>query len=363
MQRFRNSVLFYPNIALKDPKLVKEALLLYDNFYRIVPRGITPDDNPEIKSLIDEYNLIKTIDPKRYNKDASKKFQTKVKRWSEISAGFSPEIIGNTTRLHRDKVYHELQNLLIEENILEIDGDWFKGNDPLIANYMIFLSNEISNQNDLALLTNSVPSWTTQEYINYDGNFGECHLTNGQYSTDTQQSLIGLYLKDYIPENIGEISISSILEFRDDNRIERRNFMNNFSKLSQGLSEIRDPVVFFDEIETLHQSMEDSLEDYRDSCRQLGPKHFIGIKAVTAPVFMEIAQSLFAIEPSILNGLMLIGIMAGGVWSLHSYIHDSDCIRKNNPYSYLDILQNYSFENMSQLNTVLAANINEFVND
>jgi hypothetical protein len=58
-----SSVLLYPNIELKDPTLVKEALLLYDNLYRIVPSDYEPIDHPEIQQCNEDFEIVASISP------------------------------------------------------------------------------------------------------------------------------------------------------------------------------------------------------------------------------------------------------------------------------------------------------------
>ena len=357
-----SSVLLYPNIELKDPILVKEALLLYDNLYRIVPSDYKPNDHPEIQQSNVDFEIVAPIHPEEYAEGTYQKFQTKVKKWSPIAAGFSPAKIARSDKLHEGKVYYELRKYFLDEGLLIKDGRWLRGNNALISNYMIYLSNEIAAQNNLRLLTNTSPAWTTQEFINYDGNYNR---TSGElsHSNSSNRYLIGMYLTDFIPRNLRKISFSEIMAFRDDYQQERQNFLREQSLFIDELPKIKDPLVFRDRITSLQSRLQVSLKDYKDSCRKLGPKHFFGAKVVTIPLVAPVATYALSLDPSLAILLSSIGISFGGLWSLHSYYDERDELQKKNPYSYLDLLQKYSFKTINEVNSQLSTETMEFMLD
>jgi len=360
MDELPSSVLFYPKIDLQDKTLVKEALLLYDNLYRIVPNDVVPNDNPEIKSFIDQYDLIKPIDPKPYTKETMEQFKTKLDEWT--AAGFHFEKDEKTSFLHSGKVYDKLRNYLLKEKLLSEDGCWLRGNEILISNYMIFLSNEISHQNKLALLTNFSPAFTIQEYVNYNGNFDD--FPGIDFSGNkNNQALLSMCLIDYIPNNIEEISFSSLVEFRDEYRHERKNFLSQISSFPKELSHIREQSVFKDRLESLQDSLEDSLTDYKNSCSQIRAKYYWGAKFLTFPILIPIAEKFLSTDLGIIKGLAALGIFFGGLWTFYSYENDLECLQKTNPYSYLDLLESYSFEDIDNMNWLLKNEMKEFVCD
>ena len=358
-----SSVLLYPNIELKDPILVKEALLLYDNLYRIVPSDYKPKDHPEIQQCNVDSEIVASIYPEDYVERTYQKFQTKVKKWAPIAAGFSPEKIAKSDRLHEGKVYDELREYFVNEGLLIKDGRWLRGNNALISNYMIFLSSEIAAQNRLGLLTNLSPAWTTQEFINYDGNYNQTLHGDEYHQESSNRSLVGVYLTDFIPKNLDTIPFSEIMAFRDEYQQERFNFLGAQSRFIEELQKIKDPLVFKDRVLSLQAQMKNSLEDYRDSCKKMGPKHFFGAKVVTVPFITPIAAYVLSHNPGLTAALSAIGITFGGLWSLHSYQDDLDTLQKTNSYSYLDLLQKYSFKTIKGVNSQLSTETMEFMLD
>jgi len=356
-----NSVLFYPHMELHDVNLVKESLLLYDNFFRIIPNDIIPNDHPEVKEFIEEYDLVKPIDPGRYTESTMEKFQNKLEEWN--AAGLSYDESEKPSFLHEKKMYHKLRDSLVKEHKLLQDGCWLKGDAGFIANYMIFLSKEISRKNKLALLTNDSPAFTVQDYFNYNGNYGDNPWVELNEGRSNDRAIISMVIADYIPNNIEKISFSSIVEFRDEFKQERNNFLEKFSDFSKKLSDIQEPSVFNDQIGSFKQSLEYSLTDYKNSCAKLGPKHFFGAKIVTIPMFLPVANLFLSLSPEIIKELAVCGVFFGGLWALYSYNDDLETLRKGNPYSYLDLMQKYSFNPIEEINDELHAQINEFVCD
>jgi hypothetical protein len=363
MVELPSSVLFYPNIELHDITLVKESLLLYDNFYRIVPNGITPEDDPEIKRFVDEYDLIKPIDPNPYSEKTMEHFETKLEEWTADGLHFEDD--EKSSFLHSGKVYDKLRKYLLKEKMLIEDGEWLRGSDSLISNYMIFLSNEISYQNKLALLTNYSPAFTAQEYMNYNGNLDEANGPgiDSLQNQNNNKGLLNMCLVDYIPDNIEEISFSDLVEFREVYRHERKNFLKQISAFPQELSKIRDPSVFNDRLVSLQDSLEDSLRNYKNSCSQIKSKYYWGTKVVTIPAFLPVVELFLSSEPVIIKSLAAVGIFFGAFWTLSSYENDLECLQKTNPYSYLDLLESFENSSSNYVNSLLKEEMKEFVCD
>ncbi len=358
-----SSVLLYPNIELKDPVLVKEALLLYDNLYRIVPSDYTPKDHPEIEQCNRDSEIIASIYPEEYTEDAFHKFQSKVKKWSSNAAGFSSTEIDLSNKLHKGKVYDELRKYFINEGLLIEEGCWLRGNNALISEYMIYLSTEIAAQNQLGLLTNIRPAWITQEFINYDGNYDEIPYDQIRHTTFSDTSLIGLYLTDFIPKNIAQIPISEIMAFRDEYEKERENFLYEQSHFLDELQLIKDPLILNDRIRSLQVQLQIALKEYRDAYKKIGSKQFFGAKIVTIPLAVPVAAYLTSNNPGLTLALSSIGITFGGLWTLNSYLDKQDQLQKKNPYSYLDLLHKYSFQSIDGVKSQLSSDMKEFILD
>jgi hypothetical protein len=351
-----HGVLLYPHIDLKDPLLIKESLLFYDNIYRIVPSSHPPKDADLIREFIEEYGIIRNIDPKPFSENASNSFQEKIEHYSR-AAGFKYGVDGpDYDRLHKDKVYDKLRQTFISRKLLEYDGTWLKGNSALITQYMMYLALEISQRNELSLTTTSIPAWTSSEYLNYDGVYAD----TGSYHTHKQ---IGFYLKDYLPDNLGEIDFKSIVEFRDEHREERKNFLKSYKKYHESLSSIASNKVRVDAILDNQENLSRSISDFKSACHHTWASSFYGFKVVTIPIATEIASKFVTLNPTTEIQLLGGGIALGLVWTLYSANLDYHEIKKKNPNSYLVTLKKHSFESSSDLNQCLRSNVLEYWED
>ena len=397
MSNYSESVLLYPNISLDNPVLIKEALLLYDNIYRICPWKESPHDNKEIRNFMNKHdnNIVSSIDPYKYANDLVKKFDN----LGDFLSKFSSNNDDLSDRIHVDKFNHEFLFDLRKRGLLKkSDNSWDYGYHEVIHQYMALLSNEIASRNNLGLLTNDISSWSIQECLNNYNNFKN-HQKMGfngpipiikQYfkkirnnSTDARNSqkmncsnphsIIGLYLKDYIPDNINEISFQEIIEFRDDFKKERRNFLNTQKEAINTLQNIEEPCVFENELNNLQSKLDDSFESYQNAVQTLGPNNFFGLKVVTCPVIVNLTGFICNLDEPLTRTLGAIGASFGIMWSLYSYYDDRDKLRKSNPYSYLDILKSTDFnrryqdsdqlETIRQINTKLSKAVNHVMPD
>lgn len=357
-----NGALLYPNIHLKNPTAIKESLLFYDNLYRIVPEGITPKDDKEIENFNDDYNLINEIRPEKYVENTYKKFNKNLKNWSLTASGISFNI---DSKLHKDKVYDKLRQKFIDEGLLDYDGTWFRGNASFIGNYMVYLAMEISKRNDLSLVTNDVPAWVSEEFMNYNGNYysEESKLVGIYGNLEVTHRLLGLYVIDYIPSNINEITFDSIVEFRDEYKTERKNFFDKYLEFQNKVSSISSKEVYFKTIENQLDYLHDALDEYKKSCSYFKADGFFGSKIVTFPAIVDIAEGFGLIEQSLKSSLMASGLIIGGLWDLISARQRISDIRKNNPYSYLVSLEKYDFNSIKRSNSLLSCEFKEFIED
>ncbi|HEC75935.1 MAG TPA: hypothetical protein ENI33_01595 [Thermoplasmatales archaeon] len=352
------AALIYPNINLTNSKIVKESLLLYDNLYRIVPEDVIPQDNPDIEDFNREYGLIKEISPTPYTRDVYEKFSENLDRWTQNAYGIShlPE-----SRLHKTKVYDELMKIIIREKILEFDGEWLRGNESFIGSYMLYLATEISTRNSLNLVTDEPSVWVCQEYMNYDG-----RLLNVETADDNvfnTHSMLGVYLYEYIPSNIDNITFDNIIEFRDKYRVERENFLKQYMKFYNELSKISSPIVLRDALESYLKEMKSGIEEYKNACRYFGAQRFVGLRLVSIPIISQISNLFLNLNPHMKQMLATLGLALSILWELTSYKQEVKRIRKNNPFSYLVLLKNLGFSNHQRIRNNIYNDMKELIYD
>jgi len=260
------------------------------------------------------------------------------------------------TRLHKDKVYSILREKILDEVVLDFDGTWFTGDDSLIGNYMMYLAIEISNRNDLSLVTDYKPAWTCQEFMNYDGNYMD-NLGNGTHS------LLAVYLYDYIPSNINKISFDSIVEFRDRYKIERKNFLHKYLEFQDEITSISSETIVDDKIQDQLEILNQGVIDFKKSCSYFKADGFFGLNVLTFPALLEVADYFITVDPKMKSSLMTMGLGFGFLWGLMSTRKNIGEIKKTNPYSYLVSLDKYNFKNIDTVNSKLCYDIHQFIED
>ncbi len=367
-----NGALFYPNIHLKNPEVVKESLLFYDNLYRIVPDEVSPEDDKEIEIFNYEYGLIKEISPKEYVEETYNQFKKNLKSWSKTASGISfdsgsrvhqnlkswSKTASGNSRMHKDKVYEDLRRKIVDEIIVDYDGTWFSGNDSFIGNYMVYLALEVSKRNNLCLVTDYDSAWTSQEFMNYNGNY-----STDSCPFDEPSRLLGMYIYDYVPSNISKTTFDDIVEFRERYRTERKNFINKYSEFQTELSSITSKEVFSAKIEDQVKSLRQGINDYKESCSYFKAEGFFGLSVVTIPALLDVADTLVSIDPKMKSSLMISGLAFGILWGLTSAKQNIKELQKTNPYSYLVILDKYNFEKVTNFNSDLFDDNHQFIED
>lgn len=350
-----DSTLIYPNIHFKDSKSVKEALLLYENLYRIVPEDVKPEDCEEIRKLIQNYDVIKDITPSKYIEDTYEKFKNNLDRWKKAEGMCFSGKEEKYEKLHKGKVYDKLRKIIVDDGILEFDGTWFGGDDSFIGSYMTYLALEISRKNSLSLVTYEPAAWTCEEYLNYDGKFA----TVGEEKT---HALISIYLADYIPSNINKIAFDDLIKFRDRYREERRKILKEFLKFQNEIESRTDKIVIDDKIKDQMKSLNEKVKNFKEACSFLKADKFMGLKIFTMPVAIQQAEPF--IENPVLKGLLIpFGITLGTLWSIYSSHKSIESFKKSNSYSYLVLMEKYKFKEISRLQYGLSSNIHEFLED
>jgi len=355
-----DGALIYPYLNLTESAPIKELLFLYDNLYRIVPKDAIPEDDPEIKSFNNEYGIIKNISPDRYLETVYENFKQKIDDGSWLAAGLDYDIEdASYSRLHKGKVYDELRKIIEREGFLTDKEEWYIGPSSFIGSYMTYLSLEISNRNNLYLETYRPSAWICQEFLNCDGKLNTIETEADEIS----HGLVNIYLKDFIPYNIDQISFDSIVEFRDEYREERRNFVKKIAEFHNELSEITDETVFDDTLKDQLQNLRDGIKNYREATSFFWYQRLAGLRVVAVPMIKPVAEQFISLDKGISKILTGLGLVATAYWQLVSFKKGKKQIRKSNPYSYLSFFDEFPFDEIPYINQSMISSTNEFIYD
>ena len=141
----QKNVLYYPHIGLRNASLTKALALLYDHVYRIVPENVIPDDNEQLKPLLEEGSVGKMIDPAPYSQSASDEFLGKLEEWDATALEGDPDGEQELSRLHIEKTDQRVRQLF-EESGFQSDNNWMSIPTEIASNYMLYLVTVIAKK-------------------------------------------------------------------------------------------------------------------------------------------------------------------------------------------------------------------------
>ena len=357
-----NYALYYPSIEFQNYVWLWSASLLWDKIYRIVPKNYEPDDPENVGILSEEGDIGIPIYPDKYVKKIAEEFIYKIDSGEWKAAALEFDIDEVYERIHHDKVDVELRNMIIAKGKAESRGEWLYVPSEFEALYMTYLAEQISRRNNLQLLSDSSAAWTGATFFKYDG-----ELSDFPYEDQTQQ-LATLVIRDFIPNNILEITPESIIKFREKYRDERQRFLNTMRAAAKEISESDDENIFRDRIEDLKKDIESALSDYRKSLQALNVTAWTGIKSLTFPVVTKVATAISG-APLDTTTLMIISALGVGIGLVSGFIDWKEkrkMLNKDSDYSYLMHLQrNWKQSSMysHDYNYMLCRKMEEFIND
>ncbi|MCD6440809.1 MAG: hypothetical protein J7L86_03350 [Candidatus Marinimicrobia bacterium] len=357
-----NYALYYPTIEFRDYSWLWSASLLWDKIYRIVPKDYTPEDPENVRILAEAGDIGVPIHPDNYAKKIAKKFIEKIYSGEWEAAALEFDIDEAYQRIHHDKVDVELRNMIIAKGQTKSHGDWLYVPTEFEALYMTYLAERISCKNNLQLLSDSSAAWTGSTFFKYDG-----EVQDFPYEDQTQQ-LATLVIRDFIPNNILEITPESIIKFREKYRDERQRFIQAIRRAAKAISDSDDENIYRDRIEDLKKDIESALSDYRGSMQALNVAGWTGIKSLSFPVVTKVATAISGgtLDTTTLMVISALGVGVGLVSGLTTWKEKRRQLNKDSDYSYLIHLQrNWKHSAMynNDYNYMLCREMEEFIND
>ncbi len=357
-----NHALYYPSIEFHDYHWLWSAALLWDRIYRIVPEGYEPDEPENIRVLVEGGEIGIPLRPGPYAKDAAEELFDKVGPGGWGAAALVFDMDQAYAKLHQDKVDVQLREMMIAKGKATAHGDWLHVPTEFEALYMTFLAEQISQRNNLQLLSDSVAAWSASTYFKYDGQVVEYPFD------DNTHQLAVLVIRDFLPENILDLNPRDIVKFREKYRDERQRFISAIQGAARDLSACEDETVYEDRIRDLKRSIEEALSDYKKSMSDLKIVGWAGLKSVTFPVLTKVASAMVGkdLAPEILTIVSGLGIGLGLVSGFSDFREKSRRLEKDCDYSYLlHLKRNWKECAMygKDYNYLLCRTMEEFIND
>lgn len=336
----KNSILYYPTITIPPGSWLRQALLYWDDVASIVPRRWDEKElipySPEIEYLIDQGEF-RPIRPANL---IQSRFENVMDLWDEFKSLFNSESFQKllppkgkrvcNSRVHEDKISHNLVHFLIEEQAAENDysSEWilFEENTALL--YMSLLAKYLA-----AVDGNYTISGTDR--IEYES------LIFKPDQSDLSIPCVNARFMEMLPIPENNIPFSDIISFkrkRKDEllkfRIEVREFQNEISEVVEQ-NELNEVLIKYKErIEIELKSLTRVLSDAKIETFAGTFKTLVNLKSPALWATIGVASghldkiSEVPIEWAI-SGAGLLGAIEIGSYLVnrrslkHSSIHDS----------------------------------------
>jgi hypothetical protein len=332
-----NDALFYPQIGLNNPTLVKSMALLYDNVYRICPNEVIPDDHPDLAPLLEEGSIGRIVDPSNYAEEASTKFIEKLDIWDAAALAVD-DADQNMSRLHIEKTDKVVRDLFKEVGFME-DNNWLYVPTEFASNFMLYMASDIAKKNNFCLSTNSMAAWTASNYFATDGLLNDFLQPPGfdnEY-LDDPFAIFSLLISKLTPVNISEIPAESILVFRERRRDEINYFRKCVFDLKKIIEDTIDDDVSIDRIENAAKELARAQKIYQDSADVIKAKKWFGSTMMGIPAPIGLCK-LMSIPTATTIGIAATGIALGGLYSMASSREEVKKLNKDNPAAFLTVL-------------------------
>lgn len=339
------NALYYPHIALKNPQLIKAMALYYDNIYRIVPSGIVPNDPIELRPLLEDGCIGRSINPIMYVSETSHQFMQKKEEWHAAALSHNDDDEKTIVRLHTEKTDEHVRNLFGEAGFEE-QNNWLDLPQNLASNYMLYLANEIASKNNLSLITGDWGAWTGTTYFSLNGRVDEYVRTINKDDDDFDDScfgLFGLLVNDLSPVNISSIPAKDIVEFRRRRRDEIKQFRHCVKALRDELMSVEDHGIRVDVIKHKAEDLARAQKDYQESADIINVKKWFGTSFMGFPAPLSLSQ-IFSLPATSTIALAATGLALGSIFNIYNTKEEIKSLNKKNPASFL-IELNKSFKN------------------
>ena len=330
--------LYYPYIHFQDENWLKSAALYYDGLSRIVPERFNPNDSHVVKILNDEIGFIKNIPPgwaaaaivhdfldfaRRELTDSQrrKRIIQRIGRTLPSNSGFIVHVDKMAMALREELPKLGLAKFLGRQDIR--NGGWYEFEPVTGALYMTYLANNIAESRGLPIVTDS-PIY--QPFIRV------AQSDNSQRRIDAGHALASIVIKTAVPQQIEDISIKKVIQFRNKHNDERHQFYEGIRNLVKDFPRIDDSNSLQDCLNHHQKSIDNALKNLKLSFKSVGISCTTGLLGLSIPSWASKFASL--------NENFSIQIIAGGAVcvAISTIIKEGinyNKSRRESPWSYI----------------------------
>jgi len=333
--------LYFPYIHFQNEDWLKYCLLYWDGIKRIVPPGYTPQDSPEVKTLVAE-GIVENINPQDgetpYAKGAADEFLPTLEELlthrSHLGrgAGYATAVAQNAPAalVHVQKMDQRVIEKLEQSNIARQHGGWLSMNSAMAGYYMLCLAAHIGEKQQAPLLSDSFEMETGGTYFQHSRI--PASLQNARSNAVSFQ-LARMVLPIPRPKSLAGVSMKKILKFRQRRQAERMRFRQAIEKTSKDAAGLKDRTAIEDFLHQQQQLMKDALEDQRETMRDLKAGVAHSLFSISVPSAITAVVQNF--NPIMMALGTTLGLAFSAVsWAIKARADQRKAIRQSD-YHYL----------------------------
>ena len=336
------SILYYPTIEFQqeDYKWLVRASLFWDNIYRIVPGGYTPQDDEFIRTLSGGGEIGKRIYTDGCYEEIGRAasvflddFRNVILSYNKINPDWKKDT-KCISRLNYSKTTYLLCDELENANLVaRSDSQWLYVPKFISDMYMTYLAKAIASKQGLDLSTQNSDAWMAASRITIDDDLQDTKQRLGRYMC------FPIYIKDILPLDTN-IDPYSLLQFREDTASQRHAFMLALQKFTSKL----ESASTVDEMREIWNfecgTIEEHIRDYKNRANVLKITKWCGQIAGYISIGLGVANA-FVDNPALeISGYVASGIELGAAAARQRYEGV-----KNKSYSYLCQAQAFGSNN------------------
>jgi len=322
--------LYYPYISFSNLTWLKTAALFYEGLNRIVPPGYSNFNDIEIiKRINDQGEFVRNVNPTNDALNAGLRFSEFMDleladetARNNYYARLKVQLPDATYDIHDLKISSALKVKAVQSGLAsqKKNSDYYTFQPVPGAIYMSYLANEMAKHDYLPVVTDD-PIF---EPLIRSAQIGTKEdIVQGQI--DTGLLLATLAIESVVPENIGDIPIKKILEFRKNHSDEQHLFYNKINELVKDLRTVDNPTALTDMLNARKKDIELGVKDLR--------RAMISMKLTAVGTILGLSIPAFAsgLGPIIATA----GIVSVGGTKLAGQGIDYYKGRGSNPYAYV----------------------------
>lgn len=320
-------ILYFPSIEFTSDEWVKSSLLIWDKIYRIVPKGYSPFDSYAVKQAQNNGFIEDIILEERDVTLTGDKFLKFCENIPFTPVGLD---VDEYDRLHIDKIDKRLFPYL-DEIYKKIGTQGFlKFSKPLARGYMFHLSKVVAERRNLTRGTDNTDSWTVSPYFVEEANFNEFvydRTAGGFYSS--------LIVKDLIPSNLDQYSMTDVVSFAKDRADQKKEFRDLLNGFANELNTIDSKEFALQQVQSCKDRLQKAKNELSKSMEFSKEKQY-SFFAMGVPVALTAYGGLIGAELDPFGINTIFGSFAiGAVAAFSNYSYLKSQKRGNHDISYL----------------------------